>query len=586
MDYNTFMQSIDKHLNDMNEQTLRSWIRDYARQLPESSRSQFLDRFNTSEMEDKRMLLTRIETVEEWIDSVRSAEVFVYLLLNESYDDWHHEPEDEFIGVKDPLDVFERFKDACQLAEDLIEEDLYKEADGLLSELISMDIFALAVLEDQYDDIHYDTTFENIDLFDQTYVDRDYFIRLWLYAITMGYTGEERLEKLYKVIKAHHIVDINKMKTVGKEEVDTAPFVDEWIEFLTKQQGRHAYESLVQVCASYKNINYLEDNIERFGQQHPQLYLNLLANKLDLLYIEERLNDGRFVPWFRPNDVEAKVNQLSQKECEDILEFIHFAKENMPDRLFIKSEVMEIGYAIASHLQNVSDIKTFRQLAFVNRSSPINYLRLRPYLNPGEEVESIINDWSNDTPKDSNPMKWNNHLTENMLMDNEYRSIPFFTGDTFSFYLNCKENQTSLGWSSDSIGLAIPLFLLLLRQTDEESPVKGIMEDEVRSRLVTHPRDQGVFNRVFRQLKHTTPLSETEREEILKWIKETIDRRTEALLSEKLRNSYHKAAELIIAYGEVIESMGNPGAKEKIANDYLKTYSRFNRFRQEVKELL
>ncbi|GAB2319625.1 hypothetical protein IRB23SM22_18860 [Alkalibacterium sp. s-m-22] len=586
MDYTTFMKAIDKQIKNMDEQMLRSWIRDYARKLPENSRYHFLEQFNESEFEDKRVIATQIEHFEEWINSVRSEEVFVYLVLNEYYDDWHDEPDDEFIDVKDPLDVFVGFKEACQLAENLIEKEMYQEANELLVNLISIDIFALAVLEDQYDDIHYDTTFENVELFDQTYTDRDFFIRLWLYAIARGYTGEERLEKLYEVMKAHHIVDIDKMKTVGKEEVNTASFVDEWIDFLIRQSGRHAYDSLIQVCASYKNINFLEDNIERFGLQHPQLYLNLLANKLDLLYIEERLNDGRFVAWFKPNEVEEKVSQLSQKECEDILEFIHFARENMPGKLFIKSEIMEVGYTIASHLNHSSDMKRFRHLAFVNRSSPINYLYLRPYLNPGEEVKKVIDYWSNDVAKETNQKNWDNYLTENTLTENEYNSIPLFTGDAFSFYINCKENKTILGWSYDSIGLAIPLFLLLLRQTDEESPVKGIMEDEVRSRLVTHPRDRIIFNRLFRQLTHTTSLSETEREDILNWIKQTLDRRTEALLREKVRNSYHKAAELIIAYGELIGSMGNPGAKETIANDYLKKYSRFNRFRKEVKELL
>ncbi|GAA0365731.1 hypothetical protein GCM10008932_17400 [Alkalibacterium iburiense] len=586
MDYNRFMQKIDKQINKMDEQTLRSWIRNYARKLPENSRTHFLEKFNSSEVEDKQTLLARLQNVEEWIDSVRSAEVFIYLVLNEYYDDWHHEPEDEFIDVKDPLDVFERFKDSCQLVEDLVERGMYQETDQLLSELIAIDVLAYAVLEDEYDDVHYDTTFENTELFEQTYTDRDVFIRLWLYAIAMGYTGEERLKKLYKVMKAHNIIDIDKMKTAGKVEVDTESFVDEWIEFLITQPGRHAYDSLVQVCASYKDLNYLEENIERFGQQHPQLYLNVLANKLDLEYTEERLNDWRLVAWFKPNEVEAKIKKLSQKECEDILSFIHFAKEKMPDGSFIKSDVMEIGYVIASHLNHFSDMKLFRKLAFVHRSSPINYLRLRPHLNPGEEVEAVIHVWSNDVPKVDNPRKPDKHLTENKLTDNEYSSIPFFTGNSYEYYLKCKENKITLGWSYDSLGLAVPLLLLLRRETDEETPVKGIIEDEIRSRLVTHPRDQVYFSRAFRQLKHTTSLSEVEKEEILKWIKQTIDKRTEALLSEKLRNSYHKAAELIIAYGEVIESMGNLGAKEKIANDYLKKYSRFNRFRKEVKELL
>jgi len=142
MDYTTFMKAIDKQIKNMDEQMLRSWIRDYARKLPENSRYHFLEQFNESEFEDKRVIATQIEHVEEWINSVRSEEVFVYLVLNEYYDDWHDEPDDEFIDVKDPLDVFVGFKEACQLAENLIEKEMYQEANELLVNLISIDIFA------------------------------------------------------------------------------------------------------------------------------------------------------------------------------------------------------------------------------------------------------------------------------------------------------------------------------------------------------------------------------------------------------------------------------------------------------------
>ena len=64
-----------------------------------------------------------------------------------------------------------------------------------------------------------------------------------------------------------------------------------------------------------------------------------------------------------------------------------------------------------------------------------------------------------------------------------------------------------------------------------------------------------------------------------------IENRVEAILEGNYRNSYNKAALLIVAYGEMISSQ-NLGTKEEYIKHYINKYSRRSAFKREIKELI
>lgn len=60
--------------------------------------------------------------------------------------------------------------------------------------------------------------------------------------------------------------------------------------------------------------------------------------------------------------------------------------------------------------------------------------------------------------------------------------------------------------------------------------------------------------------------------------------KTKALLDAGHTNAYYRAVEVILAYGEVLESRWEPDARSQLTKSYKEKYSRYRRFVQVLKE--
>ena len=67
----------------------------------------------------------------------------------------------------------------------------------------------------------------------------------------------------------------------------------------------------------------------------------------------------------------------------------------------------------------------------------------------------------------------------------------------------------------------------------------------------------------------------------IEWLKNIIDIRVEKIVNGHHRHSYFKAAKLVVALGEVLES-NNLISKKEFITYYAKTYSKFSAFRKEL----
>ncbi len=69
------------------------------------------------------------------------------------------------------------------------------------------------------------------------------------------------------------------------------------------------------------------------------------------------------------------------------------------------------------------------------------------------------------------------------------------------------------------------------------------------------------------------------------WIKKEVDKRTEAVVGGGYRKSYYKAAALITALGETLESNGKVNGKMVTIEHYKKLHSRKRAFKAEIEML-
>ncbi len=70
----------------------------------------------------------------------------------------------------------------------------------------------------------------------------------------------------------------------------------------------------------------------------------------------------------------------------------------------------------------------------------------------------------------------------------------------------------------------------------------------------------------------------------LKRIEGLIEKRTEGIMNANRRNYYGECAAFIAALGEVQESLGESGAKQRLMTSYKDKYPRRNAFRAEMRD--
>ncbi len=89
---------------------------------------------------------------------------------------------------------------------------------------------------------------------------------------------------------------------------------------------------------------------------------------------------------------------------------------------------------------------------------------------------------------------------------------------------------------------------------------------------------QQAMDRVFRSVH----LSEDEEDRYVRWVTEETGRRVDAIVGEKHRQSYHKAATLLVALAEMLASRNMKSKGTAAVARYREKYRRHSAFRQEL----
>lgn len=582
---NDFLAQLKTIVDEMSEQELRVWLYDYARRLSEEAREPFLQGLLELEVEEafvQEEIDQKMLWASDWLDEVEEGKKIIYYIQDDDINDWDYdyEPGDEYEGIEDPDNVLKEFTQVLEIIDYIVNASQFEDAEELLGRLFQMQMRAPIIWK--YDGTEIDEDFVHIpDLFDAMAFDIDYYSRLWLYVIAELPTGLN-FNRLFKAMKKLNITDIDVIQTVGPYEINPAVFIDEWIAFLAKTKGDDAYKLLMEAYRMYKTADYIEDNLADYGQTHPLLFLDVLSKKLSLEFMDAE---------FDASALKTRIQELSGKQLEEIKNIVKLAESLIPKDLTIGAEMMEVGFEISVRENNETKATHFRKQAFYYHSSIVNYLRLRAYLNK-DELLQYSEYWRKRPKKEKygfrsfSIFKNADGLTHNTLGSEQLEAQLFFTEQFTEFFNHCKERQTSLGWSNSTLGFGVPLFLLLLNKNPVSSQAMEWMEGYVVERLIDTKRDRHYFSEMFNQFKYSVNLSEELEKEIIQWLDQRISERTEALLDNKYRNAYYRSTELIIAYGEVLESRGETNARARTAENYRKKYNNFNRFTRELKKRL
>ena len=91
------------------------------------------------------------------------------------------------------------------------------------------------------------------------------------------------------------------------------------------------------------------------------------------------------------------------------------------------------------------------------------------------------------------------------------------------------------------------------------------------------------FYDVFARWKQLTPMEQELKERVIRKIEKLLEKRTAGIMDANRRNYYGECAAYIAALGEVKESLGDTGAKQRFMTFYKEKYSRRSAFRAEMK---
>lgn len=551
VNYNEFLKAVAGKLSIMSETEKNQWIHNMARTTKENERITFLN--SLQEKQSYCPVASIKKEIEDWCRKIEGQKIYFecsgYEEYGESYgdNDYSYEYSDVFGIGKELLRAF-------QIAEDFLYQKEYQQASGLYDRLCSMQFPALDSDMEEWNEMELEELVKeklvSLDL-------KQIALNL-MYAKIQATESEERVAALYryfswsmcKGIKAEEIF------IVGPEELkEIDVFMEEWISFLKKTEGDMAGDLLSDACIYQGGVDRLCETAREVSAKHPVLYEYACRQML---------------------------NERKEIECEKLgLESIGI----LPQELVIRGKIADLTAKAAKQLGHADIIKECYEAAFYSESTLNHYLRLFE-LPDYKDITDRAAKHANALPEDS---VWegnnNKQLLVNYLSKEHKKVIRFFNGEFDYIFEDCKKDKTELGWSGQFKGIAIPLFILLLIQDGKLTKAGQRLIDGIEYRLGFKEDDIKSFTDRFFTWKGKVVLPNEQYEKYAEWLEKEADKRTEAIVGGGLRKSYYKAAILIAALGEALESNGKPHGRMAVIEHYKKMYSRKSAFRAEFETL-
>jgi hypothetical protein len=262
----------------------------------------------------------------------------------------------------------------------------------------------------------------------------------------------------------------------------------------------------------------------------------------------------------------------------------------MNQEWMIRGRIAKISAVAAENIGNQKAKTDLRWEAFYSEVSIVNYLNLFSGERMKEQVTVQSEKRIDDVWKNRNNNCFNGETKEflyNCLDKLEYTAFEFFMGRFEAVYQKCMKQKQPLGWSGEPIQIGVPLLLALLYQKKSCEKGMQILLGKLEHRIgIKREYNDLTLWEYFQIWKQNKNIPEKDLQRYMKFLEKTIDKRVIAIISEKHRGSYNKAALLVAGIGEVKESTGIIGAKAKTIDYYAKMFSRHSAFRGELKQLI
>lgn len=580
MNLTNFLKQTDALVAQYSTEQLIAFIHEIGRVFPEHSREDFLERLrsvgNKEEKASKKNTEKDIDFdemyrhVRENLKSIDSQEITITGILNEEYDDWYDDSGEEFY-YEDNNGISDMLAEACDFVHICMDRERYKEGFEVGNQMLEMEILC----DNEYGD-------EEFSLGDMVYhellhCNLKQVILDTAYCAYHAVPPIKRPEALYGIIvnAKEDAVTLEAIMQHGDEELPALEeFLSCWITYLGDKTGHDADRLILEAAGLLNDIPLEVQYAEKYAAVHPGLYLNILENR----------------KYATANDM-VSIGIQAMKEIPK--------KYIMRSRVALKTA----EYVIAANGETSLMGKCY-YAAYESDTSALNYLR------------ALLNDCENEKKKEELQkvfMKLPVHKSngyfgmyessgscsereENRPDGNMVLLLRFLDGQ-FADVLDQGLNQSqALGWTGTFMKQGIALYLLYLYEGQWHGKGMAAMAEIVKSAMkfsseeyrkgVCGSEETGeneLFCQLFLKWKSMLQMESDMRERAVKRITTLLEKRTAGIMDANRRNYYGECAAYIAALGEVRESWGELGAKQKLMTSYKDKYTRRSAFREEMR---
>lgn len=444
-------------------------------------------------------------------------------------------------------------KEGVLLAEKLLQGKYYDEALALYDAILDTAVTAIEEASGECMEMGFS------DLVDEEIisVDEAFFTLSRLLAVYACKEGRERAEDFYEMLSQPrgYKLKLRDFWSVTSEELKSREiFLREWVDFLSEISGDRAEELLYEAAYELGGVEKVNELAEALKDMHPRLYLRSVE-----LYIEE----GK----------EKEALAMGWKALEEI-----------PGSLVIRAEICDRMIPLALRMGDSEAVHRLMKLAFSSDSRLPRYLKLFQ-LPAFKEVITAASEEIALLPKRlySAESPFTKELTSNSISAQERDVIRFFSGSFQETFEKCRADAASLGWSSSLKGVVVPLSILALNKKEALYEPIEMLWEETAIKLGYSFRED--FLQDLKNWKQFMGEEIRELEHHMDWIREETDKRVDAVVGGGFRQSYHKAALLIVNLGQMLESRGYTDSTKELVERYRDRYKRHRAFKEELKAL-
>lgn len=582
MNLTNFLKQTDTITAQYSSAQLISFIHDMGRVLPENRREDFLKRLKAAgrnlekessiDAENELKFCETYKLVRNHLKTIDSQEIAIDGTLNEVYGDWYDDSDEEYY-YEDNSGISDMLAEACDFVHTCMDMERYKEGFEVGSQIFSLEILCQSEWGDQELTIG-DLVYHNLLQCDLIHVCLD-----TAYCAYHAVSPAKRPEALYEVIANAKIneVTLETIMQYGDEELpDFQDFLTRWLAYLGAKSGKAADRLILEAVGLLNNVSVAAQYAGKYVAVHPGLYLSILEN-------------GKY------------------ENADDMVSVGMEAMKLMPKKYRMRSRVAlkTAEYTIEAK-ESASLLEKCYFIAYESDTCALNYLRALLNGYGTEKKRAGLQKVFMALPgnKGSNAYSYNAFERERAYSEREENKpdgnmlllLRFLDGQFADVLAKGLNKSEALGWTGTFMKQGIALYLLYLYEGQWDGRGMNRMADIVKNEIgfsaekyrqgtygCSDTDENELFYKLFSKWKSMTPMETDIRIRALKKITRLLEKRTEGIMGANRRNYYGECAAYIAALGEVRESQGEAGAKQKLMTAYKDKYTKRRAFREEMR---